>query len=204
MKISRSAEVIPFPDTKRNFAIIKAVKEAVELKMSYLFEGLIINAGDALFEEMWCEDKAEILRRQFNVVRYLNEHAKYYEPRLYQDIDCLWEQLPTGEQMEMPAGPVAELITLNSQKLQNHYKILINEIRQRFKYLLGRDVVHFPLSPENFYISFWQTMDDSGLSYQERYTLEVLFHRFVMDRYGQVLAAANGTLIDLRVDVRTA
>ncbi|HAK50331.1 MAG TPA: hypothetical protein DCM54_00285 [Gammaproteobacteria bacterium] len=66
---------------------------------------------------MWCEDKAEILRRQFNVVRYLNEHAKYYEPRLYQDIDYLWEQLPTGEQMELPAGPVSELITLNSQKL---------------------------------------------------------------------------------------
>gem|GEM_PF-5437284 len=41
-------------------------------------------------------------------------------------------------------------------------------------------------------------MDDSGLSYQERYTLEVLFHRFVMDRYG------HGTLIELRVDVRTA
>ena len=40
MKISRSAEVIPFLDTKRNFTIIKAVKEAVELKMSYLLKAL--------------------------------------------------------------------------------------------------------------------------------------------------------------------
>lgn len=104
----------------------------------------------------------------------------------------------------MPEGPVSELIRINSKKLESHYKVLITEIRLRLSYLIGKEVSQFPIQSENLYIVFWQTTLDSKLFYHESFTLIMLFHRFVMDRYGQILAAVNGTLIDHRVDVSSA
>jgi hypothetical protein len=206
MTILKSAEVIPFPEPSRNEAVVKAVKSAVNLKMSYLFDGLLQNASTALFEEMWSLDREEMLSRRFNVMRFLKVHGDYYEPYFCQVMDELWDQLGRSDAqgLSMPEGPVSELIRINSRKLGSHYKVLITEIRLRLSYMVGKDVSQLPIQPENLYIAFWQTTLDSELTYHESFTLIMLFHRFVMDRYGQILAAVNGTLIDHRVDVSSA
>jgi hypothetical protein len=206
MTILKSAEVIPFPESKRNKAVVKAVKSAMDQKMTYLFDGLLLNASTALFEEMWSLDREEMLARRFNVMRFLKVHGDHYELHFCQVIDELWDQLgrSDAQRLSMPEGPVSELIRINSRKLESHYKVLITEIRLRLSYMIGKDVSQFPIQPENLYIAFWQTTLDSKLSYHESFTLIMLFHRFVMDRYGQILAAVNETLIDHRVDVSSA
>jgi len=106
--------------------------------------------------------------------------------------------------MHRVCGPVSELIRINSRKAESHYKVLITEIRLRLSYLVGRDVSQLPIQPASRYIAFWQTTLHSQRTYHASFTLIMLFHRFVMDRYGQILAAVNGTLIDHRVDVSSA
>lgn len=202
----KSAVVIPFPESKRSDAVMKAIKTAMEQKMSYLFDGLLENASTALFEEMWSLERGEMLARRFNVMRFLKVHGDYYQPHFCEVIDQMWDQFQRTDaaSLLMPEGPVSELIKINSRKLESHYKVLITEIRLRLSFLIGRDVGQFPILPENLYIAFWQTTLDSNLNYHECYTLIMLFHRFVMDRYGQIIAAVNGTLIDHRVDVSSA
>lgn len=64
----------------------------MNLKMSYLFDGLLQNASTALFEEMWSLDREEMLARRFNVMRFLKVHGDYYEPHFCQVMDEQWDQ----------------------------------------------------------------------------------------------------------------
>jgi hypothetical protein len=199
------AEIIDFPASKRqrSAAAIAAVKLCVEEKMDYLFEGLVMNASDALFEEMWSMDKYEAKSRQFNVMRYLKVQADEYRRAFHGELDHMWECLLAGQpaELEVPDGLIEEMMKLNSRKVVNHYKVLIKEIQSRFNFLTGMKSAGFVLHPMNFYVAFWRSIQDRELSYHERYTMEVLFHRFVMDRYGQVLGTVNRTLIDHRVEI---
>ncbi|MDG2071378.1 MAG: hypothetical protein P8J55_06555 [Pseudomonadales bacterium] len=106
--------------------------------------------------------------------------------------------------MHRVCGPVSELIRINSRKAESHYKVLITEVRLRLSYLVGRGVSQLPIQSASPHVAFWQTTLHSQLTYHESFTLIMLFHRFVMNRYGQILDAVNGTLIDHRVEVSSA
>ncbi len=201
---TRQADIIyfPAPDRQRSVVVLKAVGETVEAKMDYLFEGLLANASDALFEEMWAAEKQEALARQFNVMRFLRMQVGGYRSSFNGTMESAWTAMANGATFEIPPpeGPVSELVSVNSRRVSNHYKVLLGEIESRLSELMGRDLSDGPLRPENFYGAFWLTTLETKLSYHERFMLMILFHRFIMDRYGQILAVANNTLINFRVD----
>jgi hypothetical protein len=58
----------------------------------------------------------------------------------------------------------------------------------------------YPLRAEVLYICFWQSIERLDLKYDERLTLLPLFQRFVMDRYGQLLAIASHTLSEHSIE----
>tara|TARA_B110000196_G_C21049178_1_gene616440 strand:- start:454 stop:912 length:459 start_codon:yes stop_codon:yes gene_type:complete len=149
MTILKSTVVIPFPEPKRNEAVVKAVKSAMDQKMAYLFDGLLQNASTALFAEMWSLDRDGMLARRFNVMRFLKVHCDYYEPHFCQVMAELWDQLgrSDAQSLSIPEGPVSELIRINSKKLESHYKVLITEIRLRLSYLMGKEVSQFSIRP---------------------------------------------------------
>lgn len=170
--------------------------------MGYLFEGLLANASDALFEEMWSAEEQEALARQFNVMRFLRMNVGGYRSSFNRTMENAWTALANGATFEIPPpeGPVLELVNVNSRRVSNHYKVILREIESRLAELMGGDLSDSPLRPGNFYGAFWQTTLEAKLSYHERFMLMILFHRFIMDRYGQILAVANNTLINFRVD----
>ncbi|MDA0790130.1 MAG: hypothetical protein O2780_11815 [Proteobacteria bacterium] len=201
---TNKADIIQFPapDRQRNIIVLKAVGETVEAKMNYLFEGLLANASNALFEEMWAAERQEALIRQFNVMRFLRIQASGYRGAFNGMMATAWAAIGNGVSFEIapPEGPVCELVHVNSRRISNHYKVITREIESRLSELMGHPVSDCPLRPETFYGAFWHTTLETKLTYHERFMLMILFHRFVMDRFGQLLTAANNTLINLRVD----
>ncbi|MFT5211140.1 MAG: hypothetical protein ACI9CE_002877 [Flavobacterium sp.] len=76
-----TAEIIKLPVTHRIEAIqvVKQVKGSVDIKIAYLFDGLMSNVVDALFEEMATVDGQKGLTQHFNITRALKIEAKPYK-----------------------------------------------------------------------------------------------------------------------------
>jgi hypothetical protein len=155
---------------------------------------------------MWGLDEKDALRHHFNVMRALRVNGSDFRKEFYRLQVQVW-QIFVGQRekpiLNPPRGIAETLITTYKRKTESHYKVLIGEIRDRLSMLLWRELDDYPLCPEIYYICFWQSIETLGLSYDERVMLIPLFHRFVMDRYGQVLAVANQTLIEHSVIVES-
>lgn len=198
---TQSADIIVLPLSSRSRAIqvVKTVKKSVDAKMAYLFEGLVINAAEALFEEQFGATDQEILARQFNITRALRVRADHHRDEFKTLLNHVWlGLLNRQDQQALPDAPdeMKALIEFYALRNQNHYKILLEELRQRFSVLVGLDIQHHPLLPTNFYLSFWHSTEKLDLTPEERQLLLPLFNRFVMDRFGQVLALANQSLAE--------
>jgi hypothetical protein len=179
--------------------VVKTVKKAVDAKMSYLFEGLSLNAADALFEEQYGEENQDALAHQFNVTRALRVRANVHKETFNTLMNHSWlNLLNRKDQPGLPLPPADILTLLDAYALrnQNHYKILLEELRQRFSALAGLDLQYYPLLPRNFYVCFWHSIEDFDITSEERRLLLPLYNRFVMDRFGQVLALANQSLAE--------
>ncbi len=199
--VKKSAEIIQLPRGVKSRALstITDVISNVNRKLDFLLDGLSANVEHALFEEMWGLDEKDALRHHFNVMRALRVNGSDFRKEFYRLQGKVW-QIFLGQRVDPvlnpPRGIAETLITTYKRKTESHYKVLISEIRDRFSMLLWRELDDYPLCPDIYYISFWQAIETLGLSYDERVMLIPLFHRFVMDRYGQVLATANQTLIE--------
>ncbi|MFN3239194.1 MAG: DUF1631 family protein [Pseudomonadales bacterium] len=195
-----TAKIIPLPqnDRSRSIQVVKTLKKSVDIKLAYLFEGLCMNAADALFEEQYGAADEEALTRQFNITRALRVQAEPHLQAYKTLMGQSWVNL-LNRKDEPALMPPAEAITLlegYAQRNRNHYKILLEELRQRFSALAGIELQHHPLLPLNFLVCFWHSMDCLELDANERKLLLVLFNRFVMDRFGQILALANQSLAE--------
>ncbi len=204
--LQQEAKVIDLPQVarKKTLGIIKEVKGNIDSKLSHLFDGLGENIADALFEEMWGLDEQDALEHHFNVMRALKLQSTLYRRefnRLMKEVWLIFLNKREEPVLKQPRGIAETLITTYRSKTENHYKVLIREIRLRLSRLVNRELDDFPLRPEVFYLCFWQSLEQLDLRYDERVMLIPLFQRFVMDRYGQVLAAANQTLIDHSIEV---
>ncbi len=195
------ANVIRLPQVarQRTLAIIKEVKVNVDQRIMHLFDGLAANVADALFEEMWELDEQQALEHHFNVMRALKMQSPEYRAEFSRLLSELWLIFLNrrGEPVLVQPRGIAETV-INSfrSRTESHYKVIINDIRARLSGLLRREIDDYPLCPEMLYFCFWQAISKLELRYDERVMLIPLFHRFVMDRYGQVLAIANQTLIE--------
>lgn len=206
MELEDQGNIIPLPLKKggTRAAILRLVRGKVEEKTDYLLSGLSENIANALFEEMTGINEEEKLARHFNVMRAVKKGGKQYRDKFHNLGDRLWLTLP--DEMDeshilQPTGDVLELMDKFSDRTANHYKVLIQETGQRFQTLCRRSLDRHPLCPDLYYRAFWHSISALDLSYEERCLVLVLFHRFVMDRYGQILAVANQTLIELKVDM---
>lgn len=206
--LESESEVVELPgvNAKRRIVVVKAVKKRADAKLDYLLGGLLDNVADALFEEMHGVDEQVALASHFNVMRALKTSSSDYENEFRNRMSRSWEQV-LGKNVslagEPPQGDAASLIKTFSRKTALHYKVLINEVNRKLSILLGRELEETPLSPENILLQFWEAVDQLGLTYDERLLMISLFRRFVMDRYGQVLAAANDTLTDHEVEAES-
>ncbi len=195
----------PIPDRNFNIRAVRRVKGAVDERMTYLFNGLTMNAADALFEE--AEHEQHLLERQFNITRALKTRARVYREEFSILMNRSWANLIKAKDECAVADPGAELsIVLRARAAGNtdHFKVLLEELRQRFSTLVGQDLVYHPLLPVNFQRCFWYATEKLNLSYEERIMLLPLFNRFVMDRFGQVLSIANQSLIDIGIRIQTS
>ena len=186
-------------NVQRAIAIIKEIKAEVDEKLSYLFDGLAANVVDALFEEMWGLDEKEALEHHFNVMRALKVQSLAYRKEFDRLMNETWRIFLLTREMpavETPRGFAGTLITSNRKKIESYHKMLLQDIRLRLSFLLKRELDDYPLQPEALYLCFWQSIEQLDLNYDERVLLIPLFHRFVMDRYGQVLGVVNRTLVD--------
>jgi hypothetical protein len=205
MEVKHSAEIIPLPlkNGGSRAAILEIVKLQVEDKTGFLMSGLKENIADALFEEMSDIGEKSALEHHFNVMRAMKVEEQRYRSKFDSLLNETWSNFNLGTSythITDPSGSIAEEIQMLSFKVSNHYKVLIQETRFRFQTLLKRNIIDHPLHPDLFYYSFWQALAELDITYEERSFVLPLFHRFVMDRYGQILAVANRALIELKVD----
>ncbi len=205
-EVKQSADIIPLPlkDGGTQAAILGLVKNRVDRKVEYLLSGLKISIADALFEEMTSLNEEEVLAHHFNIMRETRVSEDVYTEAFNEAAEKLWLSFRKGfddSHLEQPIGKVSDDIKVMSRQVYNHYKVLIKETRFRFQSLLKREINENPLMPEFYYRVFWQSLNELNLTYREKSYVLKLFHRFVMDRYGQILAAANNTLIEMRIDM---
>lgn len=201
----QTAEIIALPTNRRERSVhvVKALKKAVDAKMLYLFEGLCVNAADALFEEQFGATDSESMAQHFNITRALRlrGEAQIQEFKTQQG-HCWVNLLNRKDTLLVPdiESQISELLTPYAERNRNHYKILLEEIRQRLSALVGQEVAHHPLLPINFCLCFWQSSQSLELNVEERRLLLSLFNRFVMDRFGQVLALVNQSLVEHKIN----
>ncbi len=199
-----TAEIIQLPTAEANRRVetVKKVRAGVENKLNHLMEGMSANAEEALFEEMQELDEERALAIHFNVMRALRTNKKQLRRALSSQLNRTWLALiHRRDQQPVPEAPqdVKPMLKAYSDKNLNHYKILLEELRLRFSHLSRQRVTFHPLLPGSFYLCFWHATEEMELTYQERKLVVTLFHRFVMDRYGQLAAIANQRLVDLDV-----
>ncbi|MEX0942041.1 MAG: DUF1631 family protein [Pseudomonadales bacterium] len=204
MSSRNTAEIIQLPPTavSKRVETVKRVRAAVEKKTRYLLEGLSSNVADALFEEMHHLSEEDALACHFNIMRCLKTQGDVLANEFAQYMDKSWVNLVHRRDKQAIADAsqdVTPMLKAYSDKYLNHYKILLEELRLRFCHLSRRRLAFHPMLPGNFYLCFWHATEDLDLTYQERKLLLPLFHRFVMDRFGQVLAISNQTLVELEI-----
>ena len=204
-KLKQKADIIPIPLIRggTGVEVIRLVKKRVDEKTDYLLSGLSFNIANALFEEMNHLQKQDALNHHFNIMRAMKVNEDCYRDRFDELIGRVWERFSTrmdDSNIEFPGGQIGEMIQIYTAKTRSHYKILLHETGLRFQTLLGRDIDKHPLHPDLYYRCFWQSLAELDLSYEERFYVLPLFHRFVMNRYGQVLGLANRTLMEFKVD----
>ncbi|MBD3648004.1 MAG: DUF1631 family protein [Pseudomonadales bacterium] len=197
--------VIELPSVNRRVTaeLVKRVKASVDNKMFYLLSGLTIDVADALFEEMREMEEQQALASHFNIMRALKTEAGTYRQEFGSMLNLSWMNLLKGKDEPAVAdtvGAVAKDLQLYCRKHQNHYKILLEEVRQRFCGMTNMDLSFHPMLPANFYLCFWYSTEHLSLSYEERRLVVSLFHRFVMDRFGQILAAVNDRMKGLEIE----
>lgn len=205
MELQKGGNIIPLPlkNGGTRTAILQLVRVRVEEKTDYLLSGLSENVANALFEEMAEIDEEARLTRHFNIMRAVKTGEDQFRTKFEQLGERLWATLPAHmdeSHILAPMGDVVDLIDRYSKRTANHYKVLIQETGYRFQTLCKRTIDRHPLCPDIYYRAFWHSIAALDLSYEERCLVLILFHRFVMDRYGQILAVANRTLIEMKVD----
>ncbi len=201
-----TADVLPFrsPDATRRVESVKQVRSAVVRKLHLLMEGLCVNAEDALFEEMRDLDEERALATHFNVMRALRTEWPVLCREFVTQLNRSWVVLAQRKDRQAVADAPADMtptLKAYSDRNLNHYKILLEEVRVRFSLMVGGSVAFHPLLPGNLYLCFWHATEAVDLTYQERKLMVALFHRFVMDRFGQLAAAANQQLVHLGMSV---
>lgn len=201
----RKADVIELPASNRQvpLEVVKRVKSVMDNKMFYLLKGLTTDVTDALFEEMRGMEEQEALASHFKIMRVLKVEAGTYRQEFSDLLNISWMNLISAK--DEPAvgdaeGRAAANAQLYSRRHRNHYKILLEEIRQRFCGMTGTNLSFHPMLPANFYLCFWHATRSLGLNYKERQLLMSLFHRFVMNRFGQLLAAVNDKMAELGIE----
>lgn len=202
----RQADVIQFPSTNEHARLrtVKRIKSVMDNKLFYLLDGLTTDVTDALFEEMRGMDEQDAIASHFNIMRVLKVEAGTYRQEFSDLMEISWMNLVKGK--DLPSVPEAEgkaahSLQMYSRKHQNHYKILLEEIRLRFCNMTGQDLSFHPMLPANFYLSFWHATRSLSLNNDERQLVLSMFHRFVMDRFGQVLAVVNDRMKALGIEV---
>lgn len=191
--------VLPVIDRAKTIQVVKRVKNTVDVKLGYLFDGLSENAADALFEEMYGSDEEDMLARHFNMTRALKVHSAVYRDNYSALMNHSWVNLLNRRDepaLPSPSDDVQLMLKGYADRNQNHYKILLEELRQRFSVLAGSELHFHPMLPGNFYLCFWHATEKLELNHQERCLLVPLFNRFVMDRFGQVLSLSNQSLAE--------
>jgi len=196
-----------FPEFSREQAvsIVRKCKADVEAKLYYLIEGLVKNAPDAMFEEMYRLDTQQALGRHFNVMRVLKVSKRVFTDEFFTLMNLNWVTLLNARDVQALPEPLGEVVTLIdgwSKKQVTHYRVILEEIRGRISHLIGQETGWHPFVPRNLYLSFWFATEKLDLSYDERVLFLRLFHRFVMDRYGQLLFVVNDRLASSGVSYR--
>jgi len=186
----------------RSLVVVKRIKRVVDLKVSYLLDGLAANVSDALFEEMLAIEEQDALACHFNIMRAVktSELSLCQEFSAYMNMS--WVHLVNRRDRQSMLGAAAEmgpLLQTYGDKHLNHYKVLLEEVRLRFCGLVRQELVFHPMLPANFYLCFWHATEKLDLTVKERSLLMPLFNRFVMDRFGQILGAVNQSLIESHV-----
>ncbi len=205
MELKQGAEIIPLPLKKggTSISILSLVKKRVDDKTEFLMDGLTTNIADALFDEMRDLDEQEALTHHFNIMRTMKVGEEVYQTEFADLMHLCWlgflKKMDESHLDELEEDVVPTIKQL-SDRVSNHYKVLLLETRLRFQTLLKREIDRHPLCPDLFYRCFWQALKELDLTYGERVCVLTLFNRFVMDRYGQILAQVNRTLIELKVD----
>jgi hypothetical protein len=204
MASRNTAEIIQLSPTavSKRVETVKRVRSAVEKKTRYLLEGMSANVADALFEEMQHLSEEDALACHFNIMRSLKTEGDVLANEFAQYMDKSWVNLVHRRDKQAVADSpqdVTPMLKAYSDKYLNHYKILLEELRLRFSHLSRRPLAFHPMLPGNFYLCFWHATEDLDLTYQERKLLLPLFHRFVMDRFGQILSIGNQTLVELEI-----
>lgn len=201
-----SAEIITLPVNRRieTIHIIRQVKGVVDTKIAYLFEGLMENAVDALFEEISFQQIDDDLQSHFNVTRALKTHAAPYKDEFLVLMNLSWVNLIKAKNIQPVIDPdedVCRILKKYSDRNLNHYKILLEELRKRFSVVAGENLDYHPLLPGNFYLCYWYATEKLGLKPAERKLLLPLYNRFVMDRFGQILSVANQSMVELGIKI---
>jgi hypothetical protein len=157
-----------------------------------LLDGLLENAGDALFEKAGAAADQETLRECFNTMRVLKTQGSLLSERFRESFCRAWFEGPAADASAATAG-VATAMEGASRRARMLFSPLLRRLAARLGDGAASGAGH-PLDPGRIALVFWQSTGELGLSEGERLLLLPLFRRFVMDGYGPVLAEVSAAI----------
>lgn len=193
----------PIVTPENALKILKAVKAETDTTLKHLLAGLLDNMSEAAFEEMDTADEQDSLERHFNIMRAVKTHQKKFLETFFKLMNQGWMNLlhHKDTQAVPDASGAAEVeIERLQKKISIHYKILLAEVSGRFNTIAGQKIQQHPLLPKNIYLCFWAATEQLKLGPKERDVMVSLFNRFVMDKAGKLLGAANSKLEMLGIE----
>ena len=166
------------------------VRDALLAKFEYLFDGLYRNIEDALFEEMRGMTEEDALARHFNVMRSLKLEGDDMQASFAGSFAAAWQAMMDGyplPDLPVPEALVQEMIKRHCRSIDEKYRVLVTATHDQLSTLVGDEIEDNPLASKRLFAMFWLGAMLLDLAPEERVLLLPLFHRFVMDRYGQIL-----------------
>ena len=178
-------------------ALANTICDQLMEKFEYLFGGLEDNVADALFEEMREMAEDEAMARHFNVMRALKVQGASLRAQFADAFTTAWQSMLDGYPLPVlpePSALVGRTMERYTRGIDGKYRVLIEDVDGKLMSLLAQEVLDSPLTSERLFVMFWHSVQQLDLKHEERVLLVPLFYRFVMDRYGQILAIPGKVL----------
>jgi len=166
-------------------------------KITQLMEGFYRNTEDGLFEIAYASEdgsQRQNIVKLMRELRFQRDHLmKSFDDRLVGGLD---EWLGGSDENRYPEEH--QQATYIAQRCASHFSFVLQSIAERIAHGAGRiaDRNVMPVSPQQISYHFIMSCRSIQFEPNEAKIVEDLFHRFVLDKLGDIYGSINHKLIE--------